>query len=65
MLFAPWWRIAAALVPPKRSSFCDTFSEDDFVGLMWRLSKMMKPEASQRVGDKVIITFHAHQMAEE
>lgn len=31
---------------------------------MWCLSKMLKPEASRRIGDKAIITLHAHQMAE-
>lgn len=32
---------------------------------MWRLSKMVMPEASQREGDKAIITFNVHQSAKE
>lgn len=32
-------------------------SQDDLADLMWRLCGMLTPAASQRVGDKAIITF--------
>lgn len=38
-------------------------SEDELAELMRRLTIMLMPGASQRVGNKSILAFHVHQMA--
>lgn len=42
--------------------FCAYSSEDDITDLMRRLCRMLALEASNRVGNKTIVTAHVHEM---
>lgn len=53
----------ASLVSHNRPHATEELFFGDLADLMRRLSQVQTPEASQHVGDKAIITFHAHRMA--